>query len=139
MGYAYDYLSDPFQYWKYCTMLYYPHLAALSLLTIYLLFDHSRFWVAYMRDGTGFSRTLGEYLPIGRGVFLVRFLWSSLALLCCFTTGMNLSLLFLTTWGYDTGRRVRPVSDCIFLIYTVHAFVFSWGEYTSQSDHHGDT
>jgi hypothetical protein len=138
MGYAYDYLSDPAQYWKYCTMLYCPHLAALSLMTIYIIFDHVRLWVVYMRNGTGFHRSLGEYLPIDRGVFRFRLMWSSFAVIACFLSCLNLSLLLLTPWGYDTGRSGRLVSDCVFIVYAIHIFIFSWGEYTSQSDHYGN-
>jgi hypothetical protein len=96
MGYAYDYLPDPAQYWKYCTMFYYPHLSVLSLLTIYLLFDHIRLWIKYSCHGTDFDWARKEYLPIDLEVFKSRVIIGFVALFHCVVACVVLYTLFLS-------------------------------------------
>jgi hypothetical protein len=129
MSYAHDHLADPAQYWKYCTIFYFPHVAADSLITIYVLFDHIRLWIRYLCYGTGYVR---ERLPICSKDFLHLFFWSFEVLHDSVDISVIPSLSFLRTWGYRTNLPFQPVGECISLIYSIHFCLFAWGKYTSH-------
>jgi hypothetical protein len=127
MSYAYDHFTDPCSNIESTvrSSFYYPHLAALTLWTSHLLFDHIRLWVKYL--GCGFNTDF-KYLSMDREVFKSKVIIGFVALFHCVVACVVLYTLFLSVWGFML-FPLQPVAACLLLLYLSHVYIFSMAKY----------